>query len=77
MDMQILQILGIIAALALPAVAAPGPDYFLITRISILDERAPALRAVLGIATGVIDRVGGILFIGLGAMLVFSGEKTT
>jgi threonine/homoserine/homoserine lactone efflux protein len=46
-------VLGTISALWLVAMVAPGPDFLLITRLSITRGRAAALRAALGVAAGV------------------------
>ncbi|MEJ1978943.1 MAG: LysE family transporter [Acetobacteraceae bacterium] len=64
-------VLGVIAALWLAATAVPGPDFLLITRISITQGRPAALRAALGVATGIA--VWGIAgFFGIHALFVAS-----
>jgi threonine/homoserine/homoserine lactone efflux protein len=53
MDPRDAAVLGTISALWLVAMVAPGPDFLLITRLSITRGRAAAIRAALGVATGV------------------------
>ena len=45
-------LLGGIAAVYLAAVASPGPNTFLVTRLALAEGRRPALLAVLGVTTG-------------------------
>ncbi|WP_284946141.1 LysE family translocator [Acidisoma cladoniae] len=64
-------VLSTIAALWLAAMVAPGPDFLLITRLSIAHGRRTALRAALGIATGVATW-GTAGFFGIHALFVAS-----
>jgi threonine/homoserine/homoserine lactone efflux protein len=64
-------VLGTISALWLLAMVAPGPDFLLITRLSITRGRVAALRAALGVATG-IAAWGTAGFFGIHALFVAS-----
>jgi threonine efflux protein len=46
-------VIATIAALWLAAMIAPGPDFLLVTRLSITQGRAAGLRGGLGVACGV------------------------
>jgi threonine efflux protein len=64
-------VLGGIAALWVAALVAPGPDFLLVTRISVTQGRVAALRAVLGIAAGIA--VWGLAgFFGIHALFIAS-----
>jgi threonine/homoserine/homoserine lactone efflux protein len=64
-------VLVTISTLWLAAMVAPGPDFLLVTRLSITRGRAAALRATLGIATG-IAAWGAAGFFGIHALFVAS-----
>jgi threonine/homoserine/homoserine lactone efflux protein len=64
-------ILGVIGALWLAALVAPGPDFLLMTRVSITQGRPAAMRAALGVASGIaVWAVAG--FFGIHALFVAS-----
>ena len=61
--------LGLIAALWLAALISPGPDFLLVTRISVTRGRAQAMRTVFGVAAGLgVWAVAG--FFGIHALFV-------
>ncbi len=64
-------VLGAIAALWLAALVAPGPDFLLVIRVSVIQGRKAAIRAALGIALG-IAAWGVAGFFGIRAMFVAS-----
>ncbi len=64
-------VLGAISALWLAALMSPGPDFLLVTRISIVRGRAAAIRATLGVAIG-IAAWGVAGFFGIHALFVAS-----
>jgi len=66
-----LVVLSTIAALWLAAMVAPGPDFLLVTRLSITQGRRVALRAAFGIATG-ISAWGTAGFFGIHALFMAS-----
>lgn len=68
---QYAAVLGAIAVLWLAALAAPGPDFLLVSRVSVMHGRAAALRAAGGVATG-IAAWGMAGFFGIHAMFVAS-----
>ena len=68
---QYIVVLSTIAVLWLAAMVAPGPDFLLITRLSITHGRSAALRATFGVATGVATW-GTAGFFGIHALFVAS-----
>jgi RhtB (resistance to homoserine/threonine) family protein len=62
-------VIGTIAALWLAAMIAPGPDFLLVTRLSITQGRAAGLRGGLGVACGVASW-GTAGFFGIHALFV-------
>ena len=64
-------ILGAIAALWMAALVAPGPDFLLVTRISMTQGRIAAIRAAFGVATG-LAMWGLAGFFGIHALFVAS-----
>jgi len=64
-------VLVTISALWLVAMVAPGPDFLLITRLSITRGRTAAIRAGFGVATGVATW-GTAGFFGIHALFVAS-----
>jgi threonine/homoserine/homoserine lactone efflux protein len=64
-------VLAAISGLWLAALISPGPDFLLVTRVSITRGRAVAMRTVLGVAVGIaLWAVAG--FFGIHALFVAS-----
>jgi threonine/homoserine/homoserine lactone efflux protein len=64
-------VLAAISGLWLAALISPGPDFLLVTRVSISRGRAVAMRTVLGVAVGIaVWAVAG--FFGIHALFVAS-----
>ena len=64
-------VLAAISGLWLAALISPGPDFLLVTRVSITRGRAVAMRTVLGVAVGIaVWAVAG--FFGIHALFVAS-----
>ena len=64
-------VLGAIVALWMAALVTPGPDFLLISRISMTQGRIAAIRAAFGVATG-IAAWGLAGFFGIHALFVAS-----
>lgn len=64
-------VLAAISGLWLAALISPGPDFLLVTRVSITRGRAVAMRTVLGVAVGIaVWAIAG--FFGIHALFVAS-----